>query len=173
MEDLPSISDYGFREPQGGIASGPGQAASLAREIGFPVVLKVESPDILHKTDIGGIALHLASEEGVRSAYERIVEAAQRHRPDARLPGVRVEQMLSGGVEFIIGLENDPQFGPVLLFGTGGSQGEAAGPQGTASPLGYRGPHMKVLGRRNRATGPSGSPAAAVGYLPAYVDIWE
>jgi 3-hydroxypropionyl-CoA synthetase (ADP-forming) len=116
----PSISDYGFVRPRTGLAGSEDEAAGLAAQIGFPVALKVVSPDILHKTDIGGVELGLDSEETVRSAYRRVLAAARERAPQAHLEGVSVEEMVSGGFEIIIGLQRDPQFGPVIMFGLGG-----------------------------------------------------
>jgi 3-hydroxypropionyl-CoA synthetase (ADP-forming) len=116
----PSIYDYGFVGPRAAFAAGPAEAAALARELGFPVALKISSPDILHKTDVGGVELRLASEEEVRVAGERMLETVRRRAPEARLDGLRVEEMVPGGFEVIIGLKNDRQFGPVIMFGLGG-----------------------------------------------------
>lgn len=120
MDGTPSLYDYGFEAPRGATAAGPDEAAALAREIGFPVALKIVSPDILHKTEVGGVELGLSSEKAVRAACERVLGTVAERRPEARVDGVRVEEMLSGGLEVIIGLKNDPQFGPVIMFGLGG-----------------------------------------------------
>jgi 3-hydroxypropionyl-CoA synthetase (ADP-forming) len=117
---LPELSRYGFVPPRGGLAESADEAAGLAKKIGYPVVLKIASPDILHKTDIGGVAVALASESAVRVAYNDISAAAQAKAPEARIEGVRVEEMVEGGLEVIIGMRRDPQFGPVIMFGLGG-----------------------------------------------------
>ena len=114
------ITRYGFVEPRAGTATTAGKAASLAAEIGFPVALKIISPDILHKTDVGGVELGLDSADGVRRAFSHIVDAVAAERPGARIQGVRVEEMVEGGVEIIIGLNQDAEFGPVVMFGLGG-----------------------------------------------------
>ncbi len=111
---------YGFQTPQARLARSADEAALTARSIGFPVALKIASPDILHKTDIGGVALGLQDEAAVRSAYDRIMASVQAARPDARIEGVEVQEMVQGGIEIIIGLLSDPQFGPVIMFGLGG-----------------------------------------------------
>jgi acyl-CoA synthetase (NDP forming) len=116
----PALSDYGFIHPRSAIASSEDEAALLASDIGYPLVLKIESPDILHKTDLGGVELGLDSEGAVRAAHRRILTAVGEHAPQARVEGVRVEEMLSGGFEIIIGLKRDAQFGPVIMFGLGG-----------------------------------------------------
>ena len=92
------------------------EAQQLASTLGFPTALKVCSPVITHKTDIGGVSLNLSSAEEVGRAYERIVNAAQGNAID----GVAVQQMVSSGVEVITGTVRDPQFGPMVMFGLGG-----------------------------------------------------
>ncbi len=114
------LERYGFQRPRSGLATNADEAAALAAQIGFPVVLKIASPDILHKTDVGGVALGLDSAEGVRSAFSRMIESVQTKAPEARIEGVQVEEMCQGGVEVIIGLLHDAQFGPVIMFGLGG-----------------------------------------------------
>ncbi len=117
---VPSLSEYGFVQPRGGLARDADEAATLAAQIGYPVALKISSPDILHKTDVGGVRLGLDSEEAVRAAFSRMMAAAQEKAPEARLEGVRVEEMVPRGFEIIIGLKQDAQFGPVIMFGLGG-----------------------------------------------------
>ncbi len=114
------LQDYGFAVPRGALATTEDEAASIAARLGGPVALKVVSADILHKTDIGGVELDLASEVTVRAAYRRIVDSAGTLVPGARLEGLQVEEMIRAGVEVIIGLKNDAQFGPVIMFGLGG-----------------------------------------------------
>jgi acyl-CoA synthetase (NDP forming) len=95
-------------------------AVEAAQRVGYPVALKVDSPDILHKTEAGVVRLGLRSDEEVRAAYEEIVANAVRYAPQAALSGVSVQQMVTGGVEVIVGIKYDPQLGPMLLFGSGG-----------------------------------------------------
>jgi len=95
-------------------------AALAAEELGFPVVLKVDSPDILHKTEAGVVRLNLGDAEEVRSAYAEVLASAKAYAPEARITGVSVQEMVREGVEVIIGVSSDPQLGPVLLFGSGG-----------------------------------------------------
>lgn len=96
-------------------------AADAAQALGWPVVLKIESPDILHKTEVGGVRLDLRSAEAVRAAFGELVAAAREHRPGARLDGVIVQPMApGGGVEMVVGLQDDPVFGPVVMVGLGG-----------------------------------------------------
>ncbi|MFH0916212.1 MAG: acetate--CoA ligase family protein [bacterium] len=117
---LPTLADYGFVCPRAGLASTEDEAATQAAHIGYPVALKISSPDILHKTDVGGVELGLDSEQAVRFAYQRILGAVRDRAPGTHLEGVRVEEMVSGGFEIIIGLKRDAQFGPVIMFGLGG-----------------------------------------------------
>jgi len=96
------------------------EAAKAAKEFGYPVVLKVVSPDVTHKSDVGGVRLGLDSPEAVTAAFAEIVESVKKHQPDARIEGVAVQRMARPGIEVIIGMSKDPQFGPVLMFGLGG-----------------------------------------------------
>jgi acyl-CoA synthetase (NDP forming) len=96
------------------------EAVTLAKQVGFPVVLKIVSPDITHKTDAEGVYLHLENEQQVIDAYQQIIENAKRFNPKASVHGVAVQKMVSQGTEVIIGIKRDPQFGPVILFGVGG-----------------------------------------------------
>ncbi len=100
--------------------SSASEAVEAAREIGYPVVLKIESPDILHKTEIGALSVGLADDYAVRDAYGRIVDSARANAPDAQISGVLVQEMVSGGVEVIVGASYDSQLGPTLLYGMGG-----------------------------------------------------
>jgi acetyltransferase len=103
------------------VAHNEDEAASLASQIGYPVVLKILSPQIIHKTDAGGVVLDLNNETEVRNAFSRIVKAAKEHDPSAEILGVTVQQMVKKqGYEVIIGAKADPLFGPVILFGMGG-----------------------------------------------------
>lgn len=111
---------YGLRLPKAQLARSPDEAVRLAAEIGYPVVMKIASPDILHKSDIGAVKIGLNNSTDVRDAYELIEYRARRHHPDADIWGILVQQMVSGGREVIIGMSRDPQFGPMLMFGLGG-----------------------------------------------------
>jgi len=95
-------------------------AVTAAERIGYPVALKIVSPDIPHKTEAGGVALGLGTAEAVRAAFERILESARDHAPDARIEGVGVHEMVTDGVEAIVGVTRDPTFGPLVLVGIGG-----------------------------------------------------
>lgn len=96
------------------------EAASLARELGFPLVLKIASPDILHKSDAGGIFLNLNSPEGVKESFTLAIRNAQNANPSARIEGCHLQRMIGAGQEVILGSTRDPQFGPLVMFGSGG-----------------------------------------------------
>ena len=106
--------------PTEGLATSVEEAVRLAREIGFPVALKVVSPDIVHKTEAGGVLLGLANARAVRQGYRTIMANAWHHNADATIAGVQVQQMVTGGHEVIVGVTADPAFGPVVMFGLGG-----------------------------------------------------
>lgn len=115
------LQAYGLPIPRSKVAQTPGEAVAIARQIGYPVVLKIASPDILHKTDVGGVKVGLRDAEAVRDAFELMTYRVQRYLPEARLWGCLVQQMApSGGVEALIGVKRDPQFGPLVTFGLGG-----------------------------------------------------
>jgi acyl-CoA synthetase (NDP forming) len=95
-------------------------AVETAEQLGFPVALKVDSPDIPHKTEAGVVRLNLGDAAQVRTAYAEILASAKAYAPQARIIGVSVQEMVGDGVEVIIGVSCDPQLGPVLLFGSGG-----------------------------------------------------
>lgn len=102
------------------IAGSSSEAAEAAETAGFPVVMKIVSPDILHKSEIGGVILDVASRRAAETAYRDLLARAKAHAPDARIDGVLVAPMVSGGVETILGVVRDPVFGPVVMFGLGG-----------------------------------------------------
>jgi acetyl coenzyme A synthetase (ADP forming)-like protein len=111
---------YGIPTPGEGLASTADDAVRLAAELGGKVVLKIVSPDILHKTEAGGVKVGVSGDDAVRAAFDEIVANAKAYKPDANIDGVQVQQMLGGGQEVIIGATTDPTFGKVVLFGLGG-----------------------------------------------------
>lgn len=119
-ESRPILDAYGIPMIKGGMARNPVTAAKLADEIGFPVVMKIVSPQILHKSDVGGIYLNLQDETEVMAAYERMFIEIGRKMPEAKLEGVMIEQMAGRGQEVIVGMRRDAGFGPLLMFGMGG-----------------------------------------------------
>ena len=111
---------YGIPVPRSTLAKDLQAAQTDAAEFGYPVVMKIASPDILHKSDIGGIALDLRGPDDVAAAYERILNNARQRMPDARVWGITVQQQLPPGHEVIVGVNRDPNFGPMIMFGLGG-----------------------------------------------------
>lgn len=121
VESKQVLAQYGIPTVDTRIACGPEEAAAIARQLGFPVVLKVHSETITHKTDVGGVKLDLRDEESVRSAYRAIEKAVQEKTGADKFLGVTVQPMVKvDGYEIILGSSIDAQFGPVLLFGSGG-----------------------------------------------------
>ncbi len=119
------LEAYGFATPRTYLARDPEEAARFADEIGFPVVLKIASPDILHKTDVGGVKLNIMRLEDVRDAFELMLYRANRYVPGADIWGCLVQEMIVGGKEVIVGMHRDPHFGPLVMFGLGGIYVEA------------------------------------------------
>lgn len=118
------------------VARSPNEALLLAEELGMPVAMKINSPDITHKSDAGGIRLNLGNAQAVRAAYREIIESVQENRPNARVDGVVVEPMVSkpNGRELMVGVTSDPVFGPVITFGAGGVMVEVLGDRSVALP---------------------------------------
>ena len=111
---------YGITTPRFGVAHNPEEAAELAKSFGPPVVLKIVSPDILHKTEAGGVMVGLETRKQVETAYEQILSNVEKREPKPRVEGILVQSMLPAGVEVIVGGLRDSQFGPTVLFGLGG-----------------------------------------------------
>ena len=114
------LEAYGFVTPRGSIATTAGQAANIAEQLGFPVVLKIWSPDILHKSDVGGVKLGLNSAQEVMDAFDLMMFRIPKKLPGANILGVLVQEMCRTGKEVILGMNRDPHFGPLMMFGTGG-----------------------------------------------------
>lgn len=115
------LAAYGLQVPESQIAASPDEAVEIAERIGYPIVLKIASPNILHKTDVGGVKVNLGDQEEVRDAFELMVYRAQRYVPEANILGCLVQEMVpSGGLEVLVGMNRDPQFGPLVTFGLGG-----------------------------------------------------
>jgi acetyl-CoA synthetase (ADP-forming) len=111
---------YGIPTPNFRVAQSAAEAASLAEEVAYPTVLKIVSPDILHKTEVGGVILGLNTKDQVKDAYNQILSKVKLHDPKARVEGVLVQSMAPAGVEVIVGGLRDGTFGPTVLFGLGG-----------------------------------------------------
>jgi acetyltransferase len=115
------LTAYGLRIPQSELAETAEEAITIANQIGYPIVLKIASPDILHKTDVGGVKVGLQNDEQLRDAFELMVYRAKRYLPEARIWGCLVQEMIpSGNLEVLVGMNRDPQFGPLVTFGLGG-----------------------------------------------------
>jgi acetyltransferase len=118
------LEAYGFATPPGSVATSPEHAASIAQQIGFPVVMKIWSPDIIHKSDVGGVKIGLRSVSEVKDAFDLMMYRIPQKQPNADILGVLVEKMATGGKEVILGMNRDPRFGPMLMFGMGGTMVE-------------------------------------------------
>jgi len=112
--------EYGIPVPRFELARSVEEAVEHAERIGYPVVLKVVSPQVVHKTDVGGVFLNVSNREEVREAYRKVVENTLNRIPSAEIVGVLVEEQVKEGVEVIVGAFRDRQFGPTVMFGLGG-----------------------------------------------------
>ena len=120
LESKQILKEVGINTTEIRLARSKEEAVAYSQELGFPVVLKIVSADILHKTDVGGVKLSLNNKEDVGNAYDEIISAIKKHQPSAKIQGVSVQPMARPATEVIIGMSKDPQFGPVLMFGLGG-----------------------------------------------------
>ncbi len=120
LDGLGILESYGFRVLPTKLAKDADEAGAVAAEMGFPVVMKIVSEQILHKSDAGGVMVGLETAEEARQAYEAIVTRARAYKPDAVIEGVLVQKMASKGTEIILGLNRYPVFGPLLMYGIGG-----------------------------------------------------
>jgi acetyltransferase len=121
LEAAPLLAAYGIAVVPARLATTPAEAAAITRALGGPVALKIVSPDITHKTDVGGVVLDVASPEAAAETAARMLEAVARRQPGARLDGVLVQAMAGGpAAELLLGLVRDPQFGPLVVVGFGG-----------------------------------------------------
>src|ERR1700704_4695819 len=111
---------YGIPVPREGVAKTAAEAAKLAADMGFPVVMKIVSPDILHKTEAGGVVVGVKSAADAEANYATILANAKKYKADAKIEGIQVQQMLMGGQEVIIGAVTDGSFGKLVAFGLGG-----------------------------------------------------
>jgi acetyl-CoA synthetase (ADP-forming) len=113
--------EYGIPITELRIAKSAEEASNYSNEIGYPVVLKIISPDILHKVDVGGVVLDINNKEEAREAFNQIIKTVKAHKPNARISGILVQEMAPISTEVIIGSIKDPQFGPTIMFGLGGT----------------------------------------------------
>ncbi len=114
------VREYGIPVTRVSLARSEEEAVKEAERIGYPVVLKIVSPDIIHKSDVGGVIVNLKTPKEVREAYNRIISNVRNKKPEAKIVGVLVQEYAPQGLEVIIGLIRDPQFGPTVMFGLGG-----------------------------------------------------
>ncbi len=120
IESKQLIKQAGISVSDTRLATSREEAISISKQFGFPVVLKIASPDVVHKSDAGGVKVGLKTSKQVGKAYDDILEAIRQKYPQAMIQGVSVQKMARPGVEVIIGMSKDAQFGPVLMFGLGG-----------------------------------------------------
>jgi acyl-CoA synthetase (NDP forming) len=118
------LEAYGFVTPKGAVATTAEQAGNIAEQLGYPVVLKIWSPDIIHKSDVGGVKIGLTSRKEVMDAFDLMMYRIPKKKPDANILGVLVQEMCQKGKEVILGTNRDPQFGPLMMFGMGGTMVE-------------------------------------------------
>jgi acyl-CoA synthetase (NDP forming) len=120
VESKQILEDAGIAVIPARLATDVDAAVRTADELGYPVALKIVSPDVPHKSDAGGVRLGLDTADDVREAYGEIIESVKLNEPEARIDGVSVQRMAAPGIEVIVGVSADRQFGPVLMFGLGG-----------------------------------------------------
>lgn len=111
---------YGIPVTDFKVAKNVAEAVEFAQKIGYPVVLKIVSPDVIHKSDVGGVIVNLEDAKDVQRAYEQIMDSVKKHKSNAKIVGVLVQEMAPQSTEIIVGATKDPQFGPTLMFGLGG-----------------------------------------------------
>jgi len=114
------LKEYGIPVPDFKLIKSEDEIIGLAKEINFPIVMKIVSPDIIHKTDAGGVKLNIKNEKEARIAYREIIFEVKKHNKKAKISGVIIVPMVQKGTEIIIGMMKDPHFGPVIMFGLGG-----------------------------------------------------
>ena len=112
--------EYGIPVTRFKVALTQDEATKFADQIGYPIVLKIVSPDVIHKFDVGGVILDLKNPTEVKEAYDKILNNVKKHKPDAKIVGVLVQEMAPTSTEVIVGSIKDPQFGPAIMFGLGG-----------------------------------------------------
>jgi acyl-CoA synthetase (NDP forming) len=120
IESKELLKEAGIPVVEAKLARTKKEAIALSKKMGFPAVLKIVSPEVIHKSDFGGVKLGLNNGTQVGKAYSEILSAVKKHNPKAKIQGVSVQKMARSGVEVIIGMTKDAQFGPVLMFGLGG-----------------------------------------------------
>jgi 4-hydroxybutyrate---CoA ligase (ADP-forming) len=119
-EGMKVLKDYGIPIPLGKIAKTEDEAVMIAKEVGFPVAMKISSPQILHKSYAGGVRVNVKTEEEARDAFVQITRNVKQYNPNAEINGILVQEMVTGVKETIIGSKQEPGFGAVVMFGMGG-----------------------------------------------------
>ncbi|MBI3964291.1 MAG: acetate--CoA ligase family protein [Chloroflexi bacterium] len=159
------LSAYGIRGPRERVVTSAEAAVAAASELGFPVVLKIVSPDIAHKTDAGGVVVGVTDAAGLMGAYNQIMSNVKAGVPGARVEGVLVQEQIVDGVEALLGVSRDPQFGPVIAFGLGGIFTEVLDDVALRLPPVTRADAEDMIGELRGAAimgGPRGRPPADV-----------
>jgi acetyl-CoA synthetase (ADP-forming) len=113
-------TEYGISVTKFNLANSENEAAQQAEKIGYPIVLKIVSPDVIHKSDAGGVIVNLKNAEDVKAGYTKIIQNVTKYKPDAKIVGVLVQEMAPQATEVIVGALKDPQFGQTVMFGLGG-----------------------------------------------------
>jgi acetyltransferase len=136
MESKALLAAFHIPVAQTMVARSPNEALLIAQQLGFPVAMKVNSPDITHKSDSGGVLLNLVNAQAVRGAYHEIIKNVKQSRPDAKVDGISIQPMIvkPNGRELMVGVTNDPVFGPVITFGAGGTSVEIMGDRSVSLP---------------------------------------
>ncbi len=124
MDSKEILEAYGFVTPKGSVATTPEQAVNIADQLGYPVVMKIWSPQIIHKSDVGGVKVGLRNEKEVMDSFDLMMYRIPKKSPQAHILGVLVQEMCRGGKEVILGMNRDPRFGPLMMFGMGGTMVE-------------------------------------------------
>ena len=136
MESKALLSAFHIPVAHTMVARSPNEALLIAQQLGFPVAMKINSPDITHKSDVGGVMLNLANAQEIRSAYHSIIDSVKRMRPNAHINGISIQPMIvkPNGRELMVGVTNDPVFGPIITFGAGGTTVEIIADRAVALP---------------------------------------
>jgi acyl-CoA synthetase (NDP forming) len=113
-------TEYGIPVTKFSVAKNAEEAVKFAEKIGYPVVMKIVSPDVIHKFDVGGVVINLKTAKEVESTFKKILENVKKHKPNAKIIGITVQEMAPASTEVIVGAIKDPQFGQTLMFGLGG-----------------------------------------------------
>ena len=142
-EALAVLKAYGFPLLEHGLAKNEDEAAALFEKIGGPVAMKIASPDVVHKVDVGGVLLSISTSEEARAGYKKITNGVKQKLPSARLLGVEIQEMAGKGVEVILGISKDPAFGHLIMFGLGGTYVEVL------KDVSFRLVPIRELGARN------------------------